>query len=65
MLRSFFKLLSVKQASFTSMFFLDNLVCCYLNSEENEKLNLKLKIKLNERFYHDRDISYELTEEFT
>lgn len=62
MFRSFFKMFGCRQASFASVFFLANPAVAWLQNEENERINKKLKMKLNDRFHHHRDISYELTE---
>ena len=64
MFRSLLRIVSSRQAQLCSAFFLLNTVPSWLRNEENERINQKLKKKLNEKFHNRKDISFELTEEF-
>jgi hypothetical protein len=61
MFKSFLRFFGPRQLSILTAFSLLRLSPLLLTSEENERINLKLKRKLNEK-YHRKDISFELTE---
>lgn len=64
MFKSFFRFLGPKQFSIFTAFSLIKLSPYLLTSEENERINQKLKRKLNEKYHNRKDISFELTEEY-
>ena len=58
------RLLQPRKLAFVGSFFLLNSATYWLINEEQERINQKLKKKLNEKFHNRKDISFELTEEF-
>lgn len=64
MFRSFLRFLGPKQLGLFGVFSLIKLSPYLLTSEENERINQKLKRKLNEKYHNRKDISFELTEEY-
>lgn len=64
MYRSFFKFFTPRHFSLLSAFTLVPWLSHKLTSSENERINQKLKRKLNEKFHDRKDISFELTDEF-
>lgn len=64
MFRSFFKIFTGRQATLGYSFLLMNSAPYWMRNEENERINQKLKRKLNEKYHNHKDISFELTEEF-
>ena len=64
MFGSFFRRFTPRQFAFLGAFSMMRLMPFLATSEENERINKKLKRKLNERYHNREDISFELTEEF-
>ena len=64
MFRSFFKTFAPRHLAFFGAFATLRLTPYLGLSEENERINQKLKRKLNEKYHNRKDISFELTDEF-
>ena len=64
MFRSFFKAFKPRHLAFFGAFASLRLAPYMALSEENERINQKLKRKLNEKYHNRKDISFELTDEF-
>ena len=64
MFRSFFKAFAPRHLAFFGAFASLRLSPYMALSEENERINQKLKRKLNEKYHNRKDISFELTDEF-
>ena len=64
MFRSFGRLFSARRVGLAGAFCLLNALPIWLSSSENERINQKLKRKLNEKYHNRKDISFELTDEF-
>lgn len=64
MFRSLLRFLGPRQVGIFLGFSLLRLSPLLLTSEENERINQKLKRKLNEKYHNRKDISFELTEEY-
>lgn len=64
MFRSFFKLFGPRQIGLIGGISFLKFKPYFMTSDENERINQKLKRKLNEKFHNRKDISFELTEEF-
>jgi hypothetical protein len=61
MFRSFLRLFGPRQLGLFAGFSLLRLTPLFMTSEENERINQKLKRKLNEKYHNRKDISFELT----
>ena len=61
MFRSFLRLFGPRHLGLFGAFTVAKLGPFFATSEENARINQKLKKKLNEK-YHNRDISFELTD---
>jgi hypothetical protein len=64
MFKSFLRFFGPKQFGLLTAFSVLKLAPYLLTSEENERINQKLKRKLNEKYHNRKDISFELTEEY-
>lgn len=64
MFKSFMRMFGPKQLGLIGGLTLTQMQPYLSTSEENERINQKLKRKLNEKFHNRKDISFELTEEF-
>ena len=64
MFKSFLRWFGPKQLGLFLGFSTLRLSPFLLTSEENERINQKLKGKLNEKYHNRKDISFELTEEY-
>ena len=64
MFRSFARVFGPRRLAFVGAFATLKLAPFMNASEENARINQKLKKKLNERYHNTRDISFELTDEF-
>lgn len=64
MFRSFLRFFGPRQFGLLAAFTLLKVPSLLATSEENERINQKLKKKLNEKFHNRKDISFELTDEF-
>ena len=64
MFRSFLKLFGPRQLGLLGTLSFLKFQPYLMTNEENERINQKLKRKLNEKFHNRKDISFELTEEF-
>lgn len=58
MFRSFAKIFTASRVGLFGAFFLANKGPTWLTQEENERINQKLKKKLNEKFHNRKDISF-------
>jgi len=63
MLRNFLRFLGPKQLALFTAFSLVKLTPYWANGEPNSDINARLKRKLNEKFQHRMDVSFELDEE--
>ena len=64
MFRSFFKAFNPRHFAFLGAFASSHFLPFMATSEEHERINQKLKRKLNEKYHNRKDISFELTDEF-
>ena len=64
MFRSFLRFFGPRQTALLGAFATYKLAPHLATSEENERINQKLKKKLNEKYHNRKDISFELTDEF-
>jgi hypothetical protein len=62
MFKSFFRFVGPRQLGLFFAFSSLKLNPYLATSEENERINQKLKRKLNEKYHNRKDISFELTE---
>jgi type VI protein secretion system component VasK len=62
MFRSFLRFFGPRQLGLIGAFATYKLAPYMATSEENERINQKLKKKLNEKYHNRKDISFELTD---
>lgn len=62
MFKHFLRFFGPKQFALFSAFSFLKLSPLFMTSEENERINKKLKRILNEKYHNRKDISFELTD---
>lgn len=61
MFKSFAKIFTSRGLGILGAFLMVNTAPYWMDQQENERINQKLKKKLNEKFHNRKDISFELT----